>query len=490
MTPLPKIDEILIRGDQNIGEALATIDKTAQGVCFVVDKGKKIIGVLTDGDIRRAFIEGADTSTSVGVAMNRDFVSFPIDTPDRVLQKALSDKIRHIPLLNSEGVPVDYACLNRLHRLPVMEPQMGDKELSYVTDCIKTNWVSSQGKYVLKFEEMLSDYCGMPYALAVSNGTAALQIALEALEIGKGDEVIVPDLTFAATINAVIHVNAIPVIVDVDPFTWNIDPGEIKKAISKKTKAVIPVHLYGFPADMPAIRTIAEYHGIKIIEDAAEALGSEIEGKKVGSFGDAAIFSFFGNKVITTGEGGMVLFNDKTSFERALKFRDHGMSKSKRYWHEVVGYNFRMTNLQAAVGVAQMEKIESIIHSKKDVSDAYQKILRDSNYCNLPPQHPDIFNIHWLYTILLKDHKIDRDSLIEKMMLNGIDCRPIFYPLHLMEIYKPYANGAFPDATNIGGRGLSLPSSPNLTIDQIENVCSTLDSLLRTHELLEQSGRF
>jgi perosamine synthetase len=252
---------------------------------------------------------------------------------------------------------VDYSTIYKLRSISIASPLLNGNELNYVTDCLKTNWISSQGKYVKEFERQFELYHENFNAVAVSNGTVALHLALEAIGIGENDEVLVPNLTFAASVNAIIYAKAIPVLVDISKETLNIDLNKIENLITKNTKAIMVVHLYGSPCDMNSIIEISKKYNLKIIEDCAEALGSYYYNRPVGVFGDVSTFSFYGNKTITTGEGGMVLFKDNEIAEKARVLRDHGMSKSKRYWHDFVGYNYRLTNIQAAIGVAQFERL-------------------------------------------------------------------------------------------------------------------------------------
>ncbi|NQU99168.1 MAG: DegT/DnrJ/EryC1/StrS aminotransferase family protein, partial [Parcubacteria group bacterium] len=242
--------------------------------------------------------------------------------------------------------------------IQVSKPSLGREELNNVMEAIKSSWISSKGKFITEFEENFAEYCGVKYGIATANGTVALHLALKALKISKGDEVIVPDLTFIATANVVTYCNAKPIFIDSNPDYWCIDPEKIEEKITTKTKAIIPVHLYGHPCDMDAITKIAKKYGLYVIEDAAEAHGAGYKGKKVGSFGDISCFSFYGNKIITTGEGGMCLTNNQKLAERMKILRDHGMSPDKRYWYDVIGFNYRMTNIQAAIGVAQLKKID------------------------------------------------------------------------------------------------------------------------------------
>lgn len=354
--------------------------------------------------------------------------------------------------------------------IPVAEPLLGEKELEYVIDCVKSGWISSMGKYVNEFEGKFSKYCNSKHGVAVANGTVALHLALAALGIGKGDEVIIPDLTFVATANAVLYTGAKPVFVDIDKETWCIDAEKIKAKVNKKTKAIIPVHLYGHPCDMDPIMELAEDKDIQVIEDAAEAHGAEYKGKKVGSIGHVGCFSFYGNKIITTGEGGICLTNDGALAERMRFLKDHGMSKEKRYWHTEVAFNYRMTNIQAAIGVAQLEKIDKVIEIKRKNAALYNSLLKDVKGVVLPAEKKWAKNVYWMYSILVDK----RDELMKKLEKNGIDSRPFFYPIHIMPPYR--TNEDFPFTDEISRKGINLPSSPKLTEDEIKKVVKVIKS--------------
>ena len=482
---VPTVEEMLVSHHQTIEHALKVIDKNAQGICFVVGDKKEFLGVVSDGDIRRGLLKGSDLQTPLTRIMNSKAFTLPVTTADELIQASLTDKVRYIPLLDEKNVPVDYACSHRLHRIPIMEPVLGGNELSYVTECIKSGWISSKGSFVGRFEESMAKFCHVPHMVAVSNGTVALHLALEALGIGEGDEVIVPDFTFAASINAVIYTGATPVLVDIDPETWTINIEEIKKAITPKTRAIMPVHIYGHPCDMDAIMAIAREHNILVVEDCAEALGSYYKGKPVGSFGEAATFSFFGNKVITTGEGGMVCFKHKAHFEKGKILRDHGMSPEKRYWHQEVGFNYRMTNLQAAIGVAQMEQLGGFLQKRKEMAGEYDKAFHAIAGVKPQPLKDWAVSCHWLYTVLVDEStKQDRDDLIRKLLLNGIETRPTFYPLHVMPPYQKYAgNRSFRNCQEVSRRGISLPSSVTIEISEIKNIARRIHSLLDLNSL-------
>jgi len=488
---LPTIDQLLVTADQSLRAALLTIDRNAQGICFVVDpQTRRLLGSVSDGDVRRALLKGTTLEAPVTDALQRQCVALPVDSPAEEVQGRLSSRIRHIPLLDADGCPVDYACAHKVHRVQLMEPSLSGNELAYVTDCVRTNWISSQGAYVQRFERALADFCGAQFALAVSNGTVALHLALEALGIGPGDEVIVPDFTFAASANAVLHAGATPVLVDVSRDTWTLDIEAARALITPKTRAIMPVHLYGHPAHVDEILALAKEFSLFVVEDAAEALGSRYKGRPIGSFGNVAAFSFFGNKTITTGEGGMIIFRDRVPYERALMLRDHGMSRTKRYWHEVIGYNYRLTNLQAAIGVAQMERVEEIVARKRKIGTIYNQHFAHLAGIELPPEQPWADSTFWLYTILVDPSVlgIDRDETIKKLMLNGIETRPVFYPLHEMPAYRSYLRPGqqFPVTSHLSKVGMSLPSAITLSDSTLRNIAQALQSVLRVRHFVEE----
>jgi len=359
--------------------------------------------------------------------------------------------------------------------IPVYEPWIGNLELEYVVECVKSTWISSIGEYITKFEDGFSDFCGVKYGVSCSNGTSALHLALSALDIGKGDEAIMPALTFIATANAVTYTGTKAVFVDSDPNTWNIDPERIEEHISKNTKVIIPVHLYGHPAEMGAICDIAEDHGLYVIEDATEAHGAEYKGKKTGSLGDIGCFSFYGNKIITTGEGGMLVTEDGKLAEKAMYLRDHAMSAQRRYWHEHIGFNYRMTNIQAAIGLAQLERIDEVIQMKRRNAQIYNSFLKDVEGVTTPPEKRWAKNVYWMYSVLIET--IHRDALMEELREQEIDTRPFFHPIHLL---PPYTNHdtRLPVAEQLSRKGVNLPSSATLQYKDIEYVCTTIKSVM------------
>ena len=357
--------------------------------------------------------------------------------------------------------------------LPVYEPLLTGNELTYVSDCIQSGWISSLGKYIAQFEILFAEFCGTRHAVAVSSGTTALHLALVSLGIGPGDEVIVPTLTFVATANAVRYTGATPVFVDSELDTWNIDPARIADGITPHTRAIIPVHVYGHPADMQPILELARKHNLFVIEDAAEAHGAEYKGKRVGSLGLLNTFSFYGNKIITTGEGGMLTTDDDGLAEHARFLRDHAMSPEKRYWHTEVGYNYRITNLQAAVGVAQMERIDEFIQRKRWIAQAYNDYLHNIPGIILPPEASWARSVYWMYSVLFTDEfPINRDEAGRQLKQQGIDNRPFFYPIHIMPPYQQDLD--LPNAIYLSQHGINLPSAATLTEEDIQRVTSAI----------------
>ncbi len=357
--------------------------------------------------------------------------------------------------------------------IPVSEPDIGEKEIEYVDDAVRSGWVSSHGEYINRFENGFKAYIGTRFGLTTSNGTTALHLALSAIGIKGGDEVIVPDLTFISPVNAVLYNNATPVLCDIDPENWCIDAEKIEKLITKKTRAIIVVHLYGNSADMDRIMEIKEKYNLYVIEDTAESLGTEYKNRKLGSFGDVGCFSFYGNKTMTTGEGGFCTTNNEDIYKMMLLLRDHGMRPENRYWHDYIGYNYRMTNLQAALGVAQLERLGFFINKKRHIASIYKKNLY--GYVTVHPESDKYNGTYWLYSVLAKDIK-ERDKLIDFLFKKGVDTRKFFYSVHLMPPYKEFNTGDYPYSLNISERGINLPSSVKLSDGEIEYICDCIKS--------------
>ena len=361
--------------------------------------------------------------------------------------------------------------------IPWGKPCFGGKEKDYVLSALDSTWISG-GEFVNKFESEFASLIGTKYAVTTSNGTAALHLALLAAGIRPGDEVIVPGFTFVAPANMAIQMGAKPVYVDIDPKTWCIDVSKVKKSITGKTKAIIPVHIYGNVCEMEALVKITKDNGIYLIEDVAEAALSKYRGKFAGSFGDLSCFSFQATKTITMGEGGAVLTNDEKLSERMRIMRSHGMRQDKRYWHDVVGYNYRLTNLQAALGYAQLQNADKIINEKARVHKRYLENLSDLPGIELQHISKEVEPVIWTVAIRINQEyfKGDRDFLIAELLKRNIETRPGFYPFSLMPLYEAEP---LPIAQSIAKNIISLPSYPSLSDEDIDGICSQLRSLLK-----------
>ena len=457
----------LCQENQTIRKLLAVLNTQPSGFAFVIDDNKKLKGIITDGDIRRSLLEGAGLSQQVKELNVKQCVYATMDEDSSSVLQKMNKKIRIIPLVNAEFEPVDYVQYDERKHIPVAMPSLEGNELKYVTDAVLSTWISSSGHYIDEFEKSFSHFIDMEFGVATSNGTVALHLALLALGVGEGDEVIIPDLTFAATINAVLHANATPVIVDVERDSWCIDPFEIQKAITSKTKAIIPVHLYGQACDMDAIMSISKENKLYVIEDCAEAHGAMFNNKKVGSFGDISCFSFFGNKIITTGEGGMCLSDSKELDTKIRQLRDHGMSSTKRYWHDVVGYNYRMTNIQAAIGCAQVERIDAILEQRHNIEEAYNRVFEKFSFISGQKVFSNRHKVAWLVSAMVD--KEDKEKLIEVFQKHKIDVRRFFYPLSEMPIYKKYLFSS-KNAKFLSERGVSFPTHKMVDFKLIEEI--------------------
>jgi perosamine synthetase len=474
------IDALSVPASATISEAMQAIGRGQLGLALLVEPGTgRFAGLVTDGDIRRALLAGLGLQSPVAAVPRPEPRTARFGMPAEQVAALFSVPVRVVPLLDEDNRVVDLAVFDRRARLPVAEPSLSGNELLYVSECVLTGWISSAGAFVGKFERMFAEFCGVRYAVATSNGTTALHLTLLALDIGAGDEVIVPSLTFIATANAVAYVGAQPVLVDSEPETWNMDPARIEEAITPRTRAILAVHLYGHPADMGAIMEIAARHGLAVIEDAAEAHGARFQGRVVGGIGDLGAFSFYGNKIVTTGEGGMVVTNRPELAEKVRVLRDHGMSAERRYWHPVLGFNYRMTNLQAAIGVAQMEKIESILAAKARVSRCYDENLRGIPGLTLPPRVTWAENVFWLYTVLIDFGVlgVTREAVQEALQIDGVETRPVFVPIHRQPLYD--RGECLPVAERLSSLGLSLPSSPSMSEAEVRRVADSLQRALR-----------
>ena len=364
---------------------------------------------------------------------------------------------------------------------PMAVPVLGEHELEYVSHAVRSGWISSQGEYISRFEDTFSAYCGVRYGVAVTSGTTALHLALRTLGIGPGDEVIIPPVTHIAVANAVTLTGATPVLADCEPATWNIDPSKLAEKVTARTKAAIVVHLYGHPVDMEPIMALAQQHNFHVIEDAAEAHGAEYRGRRAGSLGHVACFSFYANKIIATGEGGMVVTDDSAIADQAKKLRDQAYEKERRFWHRELGFNYRMTNLQAAIGVAQMERIDEFVAIRRRNAHLYHALLSGSPGLTLAPEAPWAKNVYWMYSLLVEDAcPVSKDTLMGRLKEAGIDTRPFFYPVHCQPLYQESFSGQqYPVAEELSRKGINLPSGNELTEADVAFIGSAIKSAVR-----------
>lgn len=357
--------------------------------------------------------------------------------------------------------------------IPVCEPTLGGNEMKYVQQAIETNWISSAGRFIREFEARFAEACGVQYGIACANGTVAMHLAMATLGLEPGDEVIIPTFTMIATANAVTYCGAKLVLVDMEPEYWQMDLNQVEDKITPRTKAIVPVHIYGHPTDMDPLMALAEKHGLTVIEDAAEAHGAEYKGRRTGGLGHAAGFSFYGNKIITTGEGGMVTTNDRELARLAWNLRDHAFSRERHFWHKYIGFNYRMTNLQAAVGLAQVEQLDAFVAARRRNAAEYTRRLQDIPGIRTPSEAPWAKNVYWMYGILVDEaeYGMNRDQLRRVLAEHGIETRTFFIPMHCQPVYwKQFRGERYPVAEDLCKRGFYLPSASSLRIEEIEYI--------------------
>lgn len=373
------------------------------------------------------------------------------------------------------------------HYIPVNAPLLNGNEKKYLNACIDTGWISSEGPYVKALEDALAKKVNRKYGIAVCNGTVALELAVKALGIEEGDEVIMPTFTIISCALAVIRAGAVPVLVDSDPNTWNMDIIQIESKITPRTKAIMVVHIYGLPVEMTPLIVLAKKYNLKIIEDAAEMLGQTYCGEPCGSFGDISIFSFYPNKLVTTGEGGMVVTNDPIIAEKAQLLRNLAFSPQQRYYHEEMGWNFRMSNLQAAVGLAQLERWDEFVCKKREIGYFYNQHFSELSQLQLPIAKTNYAeNIYWVYGIILKE-RLSAAKMMSDLHQEGIGCRAFFYPIHRQPVFLKkglFKQESYPCAEMLAQRGLYIPSGLALTQEQMVQVVKKLKFCLSNEEIV------
>jgi len=480
------IEQMCIGTDSTVDTAMRCINANLKGVAFVVDSQNRLVGCVTDGDIRR-FLLGvmADISCPITMVMNENpavlFAESDADETYAALSSGLTAGKKVFPRLDRAGRIQSFSYREDWGLVPIAEPSLIGNESAYVLQCLESNWISSSGPFVDRFESAFADYTGLSHPVAVSNGTTAITLALQALGLPAGGEVIVPDCTFAATANAVVAAGGVPIFADVDPVTWGLSPETVRGLVGPKTWGLIPVHLYGNPCDAKGLRSFCDEHGLLIVEDCAESIGTTVDGHHVGALADAATFSFFGNKTLTTGEGGMTFFRDSSAAEKARVLRDHGMSKLRKYWHEVVGYNYRMTNLQAAIGLAQTERVNDLVRRKYENAATYTKGLAGMDGVSPMPISPFGTCSYWLVPILIENQGMNpRADIMSSLAAQGVQTRITFPPLHRMPAFSIFSGTSdFPNSNTIADQGLCLPNNPGMTEKDINGVLGALERALQ-----------
>jgi perosamine synthetase len=364
--------------------------------------------------------------------------------------------------------------------IPVNEPLIGERETAYALDCVRSGWISSEGPYVGRFEQAWAAYCGVGHGIAVTNGTAALYAAFDALRLEAGDEVIMPAFTIIGCAHAIIACGATPVLVDADPRTWCMDVDQVAARVTPRTRAILAVHTYGHPVDMQPLQALAAKHGLRIVEDAAEAHGAEYRGARAGSLGDISCFSFYANKILTTGEGGMVLTDNESLANRVRSYRNMAFRADRRFYHTEFGRNERMTAVQAAIGLAQVEDIDRRVTRKREIGRCYTALLAGTDGLQLPVEMPWAKNVYWMYGIVLDDSlTFDASTLSERLLRRGVATRPFFVGMHEQPVLRQLGLFAgrsgrerYPVTERIARRGLYLPSGLTLTDEQIDRVAT------------------
>ena len=468
-------DDWALTGDEDFvcdasDSPLAAVEKCLDnglGTCLVVD-GQRYLGCITLDELGQAALNGGLRVPTLGQHM--------ATIGRRLSNTAAANTGLLKPELDAAGNLIRLTVDRSAQRIQIARPDMTHREFRSILDAFLSSWISSKGPYVEKFEDDFSRFVGARHGVAVSNGTVALHLALVALGVGPGDEVIVPDLTFAATINAVLYCGATPVIVDVDAHTWSMSLANIECACTPRTKAIIPVHLYGRPAEIGPIAAFAGRHGIAVVEDCAEAHGARYAGRAVGKFGTVSCFSFYANKIVTTGEGGMCL-TDSDELAQALRvLRDHGMTPERAYWHERVGFNYRLTNLQASIGHAQLKRVHETLERNREIAEVYRVALRGIPGVGFPPDMDGVYTpVVWLSSVLVPAER--RDALLKAAAQADIELRPFFHSLSTLPPYQPYARHC-PNSLALSASGVNLPTSRLVDIEAVDRIAEVFRNVL------------
>ena len=479
------INSLTILENNTIREAMERIDKSGIRIVLIVDGNKKLLGVASDGDIRRALLSGKNLETPVKDTMIKNPITVVENTPaSEMLEIMLSKGIQEIPVLDKQGKVIDLALLSELKNIPLSSPDITRKEIDVINQVLSTPFLSI-GPKIQEFEQKIADYVGTKYAIGVNSGTSGLHLCVRSLDIKDGDEVITAPFSFIASANCILFERAKPVFVDIDENTLCIDVDKIEEKITKKTKAILPVHIFGYPCQIDRITEIAKKHNLAVIEDACEAIGTEYKGRKVGSFGDAGVLAFYPNKQITTAEGGMVVTNNEKIAKLCQSMRNQGRDEGDGWLsHSRLGYNYRMNELSAALGTTQIDRIDEILEKRQKVADKYNQKLAKIEGIKIPHMGSDVKMSWFVYVVRLDENKFsqeDRDMIVQKLKERGVAARDYFPPIHLEPFYVKmfgYKKGDFPITEKVSGLTIALPFYNNLTEKEINYVCESLEMIL------------
>lgn len=479
-----RIDSIILKENSTGREAMERINKTGLRIVLVADENKKLLGLVTDGDIRRALLSGKGEGALLKDIMIAKPITASESTPaTELLERMLEKGIQEIPIVNSKGILIDIVLLSELKSIPLSSPDITHKEVEVINQVLATPFLSI-GPKVKEFERKIANYVGTKYAIAVNSGTSGLHLCIKSLGIKDDDEVITTPFSFIASANCILFERAKPVFVDIDEETLNIDVSKIEEKITPRTKAILPVHLFGCPCDMDRIMEIAKRYNLAVIEDACEAIGSEYKEKKVGSFSNMAVFSFYPNKPLTTSEGGAVVTDDEKIAKLCRSMRNQGREgNDDRLFHERLGYNYRMSELGAALGIAQMDRIDEILQRRQKIARLYNERLSKIEGIKIPYSAPGT-KISWFVYIIRLDKerssREERDKIMEKLRQKGVSCKNYFPPIHLEPFYVDmfgYKKGAYPVSERVSDLTIALPFYNNLRERQIDYICDTIKEL-------------
>ena len=483
-----KVDSVIVIESSTIREAMECINKTGLRIVLIVNENKKLLGIVTDGDIRRALLSGKDFKTPIKKIMTANPITAQEGTPaTKLLEIMLEKDIQGIPIIDNKGILIDVALLSELRTIPLSSPDITHKEIEAINQVLSTPFLSI-GPKIKEFEEKIANYIGTKYAIAVNSGTSGLHLCIRSLDIKDGDEVITSPFSFIASANCILFERAKPVFVDIDKNTLCIDVNKIEEKITKKTKAILAVDIFGHPAEWDELERIAKKYKLYLIEDSAEALGSEHKGKKCGSLGNVGVFAFYPNKQIVTAEGGMIVTNDEKIAKLCQSMRNQGRDEGDAWLsHTRLGFNYRMSELSAALGVAQMERIDEMLEKRQKVANLYNERLSKIEGIKIPYIAPNVKMSWFVYVIRLDDKRFskeDRDQIMKKLKARGINCRDYFPPIHLEPFYVKmfgYKKGSFPLTEEVSGLTIALPFYNNLTEKEINYICNSLHNIIKKY---------